>query len=289
MAKNQHAREMSAPEKTSPPSWDDEIFSILQEAEDFPSPTPVGFQLTAEKSKALADSFHAAAAKADGWARRWFAWLCRMMTEEDDGTESGEDEDKPAWLERIGNDVAQAHTAAINFKALAQKRPTQSTALTLGELVGHQQAFWSPGNPGIAALLAHMEPPAAEYFKAVFDALRPQQLALVQRALAVAVQRPYEEARQFVRGYSLAMQKGTLAEDGRPTGETYTTKIYATLLTYSGFVEQLQNVRELHEWLQMVLGKNVVGDIKRVEKICERIGLSFRGRGRPTRKENPTR
>lgn len=79
----------------------------------------------------------------------------------------------------------------------------------------------------------------------------------------------------------MAIQKGSITETGQPAGETSTTKIYGMLVMHSDFIPRLQSVRELHEWLQMMLGKYVVSDLKRVEKICERIGLSFRPPGRP--------
>lgn len=67
---------------------------------------------------------------------------------------------------------------------------------------------------------------------------------------------------------------------------TLATDLYLTLLMWWRFVARFQSVTELHLWLTRVLGRQRVGDKKRIEKICERIGLTLRERGRP--RENPT-
>lgn len=68
--------------------------------------------------------------------------------------------------------------------------------------------------------------------------------------------------------------------------ETLATDLYLTMLMWWRFVARFHSVTELHLWLTRVLGSQRVGDKKRIEKICERIGLTLRERGRP--RENPT-
>jgi len=64
------------------------------------------------------------------------------------------------------------------------------------------------------------------------------------------------------------------------------TEIHQILVTWWRLVVRLKSVTELHAWLVRLLGEPKVGDKKRVEKICERIGLTLREPGRP--KEIPT-
>ena len=64
------------------------------------------------------------------------------------------------------------------------------------------------------------------------------------------------------------------------------TDVYLFLVIWWRFVARFRSVTELHAWLQRCLGQNRAGDRKRTEKICERIELTFRGRGRPPK--NPT-
>jgi hypothetical protein len=46
-------------------------------------------------------------------------------------------------------------------------------------------------------------------------------------------------------------------------------------------IERMDSVRQLHEVLVKVIGARKIGEQKRIEKICQRIGLSFRKPGRP--------
>lgn len=68
---------------------------------------------------------------------------------------------------------------------------------------------------------------------------------------------------------------------------TDATDIYLALMSYWRWVARLNSVTELHLWLMRTLGRSRVrpNDKKRIEKICERIGLKLSERGRP---KNPT-
>jgi hypothetical protein len=46
-------------------------------------------------------------------------------------------------------------------------------------------------------------------------------------------------------------------------------------------VERMESVRQLHEVLVKLMSANRIGGQKRIEKICQRMGLSFRPVGRP--------
>lgn len=63
------------------------------------------------------------------------------------------------------------------------------------------------------------------------------------------------------------------------------TEIYLLLVMFWRIVVRFESVTQLHLWLGRFLGPRV-GEKKRVEKICERIGLSLTTRGRP--RKNPT-
>ena len=52
-------------------------------------------------------------------------------------------------------------------------------------------------------------------------------------------------------------------------------------MVYHPFIERLGSVSALHTWLRKVMGEYRTGDLKRIEKICQRIGLHFRKPGRP--------
>ena len=67
-----------------------------------------------------------------------------------------------------------------------------------------------------------------------------------------------------------------------PIMVTDATEIYFKLLHNVDKVESFRSTPELHKWLKDELGKKV-GDLKRIEKICERFGIKF-PRGRPRKK-----
>jgi hypothetical protein len=103
---------------------------------------------------------------------------------------------------------------------------------------------------------------------------------LAKRALCSCVDQTYEDMTDFLLGYADAfsrkpktMKVGNL---GNPTFE-----IYVFMLMFWRLVESMKSVREFHEALVKVFSANRIGDQKRVEKICQRIGLSFRKVGRP--------
>ena len=58
-------------------------------------------------------------------------------------------------------------------------------------------------------------------------------------------------------------------------------EIYVFMLIFWKAIDRLNSVRDLHELLVKVFGAGRIGDQKRIEKICQRIGLSFRKAGRP--------
>jgi hypothetical protein len=107
---------------------------------------------------------------------------------------------------------------------------------------------------------------------------------LAKRALCSCVDQPYEDMTEFLLAYSEAFsrkpKKPGMADIGNPT-----TEIYFFILTFWRAVSALRSVHQLHQNLVKVFGPHRVGDLKRIEKICQRIDLRFRKPGRPKRAE----
>ena len=103
---------------------------------------------------------------------------------------------------------------------------------------------------------------------------------LAKRALCSCVDQTYQDMTDFLLGYSNAFSRKpktfNVGNIGNPTFEIY---LYL-LVSWQG-IARLSSVRQLHELLVKVFGAHQVGDQKRIEKICQRIGLSFRKAGRP--------
>ena len=189
---------------------------------------------------------------------------------------------RPAWYENLELEVMGAYVATVNFKALMQNRPSQSMAITCGEFVGHEYMIWAVENH---ALTVALEKTSEEYRKAFLGLLahlRPQRLKMVNKALAITNQQPYKEARQFIRGYYLALDRGTISESGQQVGATYATPIHTAMYCFADFLPRLKNNQELLEWLKLVLGKNQSwneNSFKRIEKITQRLDLHLGQQG----------
>ena len=89
--------------------------------------------------------------------------------------------------------------------------------------------------------------------------------------------------RDFLLGYAEGFsRKATTFKVGEMGNATF--EIYLFLIIFRHSIEKLTSVRQLHELLIGEFGSNRVGEQKRIEKICQRIGLSFRKPGRPKTK-----
>ena len=91
---------------------------------------------------------------------------------------------------------------------------------------------------------------------------------------------PINEAAEFFEGLADGFKgldmRGSLYGMG-----TSITPIMVTLMIYWPLVQEMKSIPQLHRWLCIMDGKAKVGELKRVEKICERIGLTLKGPGRP--------
>jgi hypothetical protein len=106
---------------------------------------------------------------------------------------------------------------------------------------------------------------------------------LAKRALCSSVDQTYEDMTDFLLGYADAFsRKPRTFQAGNMGNPTF--EIYIFMLTFWQAIDRLDSVRELHELLVKVFGARRTGDQKRIEKICQRIGLSFRKAGRPKKK-----
>lgn len=94
------------------------------------------------------------------------------------------------------------------------------------------------------------------------------------------VHAPIHEAADFFEGLADGF-KGYDMRGGIYGRGNLSTPIMVTLMIWWPKVETMQSVSQLYRWLQVMDGKAQVGELKRVEKICERIGLTFRKPGRP--------
>jgi hypothetical protein len=101
----------------------------------------------------------------------------------------------------------------------------------------------------------------------------------IRRIEKMAEKYSAKESSEYHRGYSDGLRG--LGQDAPGDRSTLATDIYFAMMIWWRYVARLNSVAELHLWLSRVLTPAKVGELKRVEKISQRIGLRFRQRGRP--------
>jgi hypothetical protein len=85
---------------------------------------------------------------------------------------------------------------------------------------------------------------------------------------------------EFHRGLSDGLRG--VGKDTPGDRSTNATDVYLMLVIWWRFIVRLPSVTQLHVLITKCLGPARAGERKRVEKICERIGLTLREVGRPT-------
>lgn len=90
---------------------------------------------------------------------------------------------------------------------------------------------------------------------------------------------PAHEASEYYRGLSEGLRGVGRNIPGDRSNDA--TDIYLLMGMWWRRIDRLESITELHTLLVRLLGAPRVGDKKRVEKICERIGLTLRAPGRP--------
>ena len=128
----------------------------------------------------------------------------------------------------------------------------------------------SKDNPAIASVLQAFE--FVGHALALSSIANPKYAAITVDALKTAWEQPNPlERLAFFQGLTEGMSKPGLP--GRPT---VATSIYNRLYLHRKEIVKLNSVRELRGFLlARGLSEQVLGRHKRLEKLCERIGLSF--------------
>jgi hypothetical protein len=196
------------------------------------------------------------------------------------------EDDYPQWLERVQDEIAPLMCPVAKVRegyALTPRR--------VGALLGHQCAFavwmmeWIEKECDSAEAEAALTIPEGEMQQVPsldkslcewYSALRK----LAKRALCSSVDQTYEDMTDFLLGYTGAFARKPRKFGVGDIGGT-NFEIYIALIMFRKQIENLKSVPELHDLLGKIMGVHRTGDLKRVEKICQRIGLHFRKPGRP--------
>jgi len=99
-------------------------------------------------------------------------------------------------------------------------------------------------------------------------------------AVKLALEQEYQPCAKFFAAFGRAIER-TVSDFG-DFGRT-NTRIYIVLLVSWRSVQKLDSIPSLHRGLCKIFGTHVVGDLKRIEKMCQRLDLHLGRRGRPVK------
>ncbi len=176
-------------------------------------------------------------------------------------------ENEPKWVQNILLELVQQAMPAFPFRNLDKVTPKE-----FGRLIGQQRAnLTAVACAGVTI---------AEEIQSLNDSFN----CFGREAITAAWdEASHADSAAFFQGLAEGFSKPGII--GRsPAHATTATPIYQILFMTRNEVKQLKSVRELREFLlRSGLTLQMLGEPKRLEKICERIGLSFMKPGRPKR------
>jgi hypothetical protein len=118
-------------------------------------------------------------------------------------------------------------------------------------------------------------------FEAGQKAWKPIFKGFMKETLASVCDRPYVEASAFFEAFGKAVEMKPdelLTERTMGVGD----KICWTMFVMWRDIERLESIAQLHRFFEQALKSHgIIVKYKRIEKLCQRIKLKFKGRGRP--------
>ncbi len=191
----------------------------------------------------------------------------------------------PIWLENVGEELRkQAFVPSIHAR--------KGNTFKVGFWLGH----------GLAVVPLRRESLARRGLGStsrVGD--EDAELRMIAKVTAGACHKPASQAVEYFRGFTLGLQKGLRCREIEVAGETQTFTTYMLLVRNEAHVEELRlRGGTTHELADLLLTKMpaeqgrrirenaTLNDafVRKIEKICQRIGLSMASRGRPRRKSD---
>lgn len=217
------------------------------------------------------------------------AWLCSLLAEmeklEVPFAEFAElEETVPQWVHNLEKSFALAMLPAAQLK-----KGHEITPKRFGAILGHQCAmavwmidwFESDEAQKFAASLADDTPAKPEDSNSIGNWYRGMR-RLAKKALCSSVDQHYEEMSDFLIGFADGFRRKPRTFKASDLGST-AFEIHFFMLMFWKLVSSFKSISQLHQVLVKMYGAQRVGDLKRVEKICQRIDLTYREPGRPKR------
>ena len=204
----------------------------------------------------------------------------------------------PEWVENLGMMLLGISHPGIKFKNIKKWK-----AKDLGRFLGRQYAgeHLMRGEVPLSSQVIEeglrseawaekwVEQKAPDFdwdefgkkYEAWEKAWRPKFKKFMQETLASVCERPYVEASAFFEAFGKAIvikPDDLLTERTMGVGD----KICWIMFVMWRDIGRFESVAQLHRMFEMALKRHgIVVKYKRIEKLCQRIKLKFKGRGRP--------
>jgi hypothetical protein len=184
----------------------------------------------------------------------------------------------PVWVQNIVNLLDGSISKAHNFRNSRELTPAMIGTL-VGQMLASSELFLKKPATEKAA-----SPAVKKYLRGLRKNcrdFRPTLLLLARTLTTYASSFTLPDQSAFSKAKAKALDKNLNAVRGQAFFENDATRIYVVLLCLAPVMNKVKSVTHLHEILCQIMGGSVVGDLKRVERICGKIKLKFRECGRP--------
>jgi hypothetical protein len=203
-------------------------------------------------------------------------------------------DDAPPWVKKLaimfmrtlfpGIKIGPTLEADPKFLGALEAKATLSKQLLKGQLAlpPATAAGLESFTQGIKPAKAHIQRANAEGKKLV-----QIQEDITNDTMPLVPQLKPEDQLRFMEGYNQSLRNGLEGLDVSRSPVEH--KIVQRFFILWPLFARLNSVSELHKCIAAPLAKEgVVVSKDRIAKLCQRIGLRYRGRGRPKKKQNRT-
>ena len=200
-------------------------------------------------------------------------------------------DDAPAWVNQLGVVLLRHMLPGVKLHRDSGTAPEFLGAMTAKAVVAVQVMTGQAALPAksLAEIAAYLRakkfgPAAVKRMAEPVQREVAEQAAVVEEIMPLVTKLEASEQERFFKAYNRALQRGIEMFD--PTKVTVEEKVVQILFFNWRRFARLNSVSELHRCLAaLFIKQGVVISKERIAKLCRRIGLRYRGRGRPKKSD----
>ena len=108
---------------------------------------------------------------------------------------------------------------------------------------------------------------------------------VLKKCFLSAIELPLNEQANFFSAYAKAISTELFNSDGQALRQTTSTPLYVWMVIFWRYIRRMPSATALHKGLCWAFGRQQIGELDRVKKMCFRHKIQFRGQGRPRSKK----